>query len=219
MALPPCREVTSSPAGQYRIRFNGDLVNTQVSPLTVPYHYWHFLWDHGIASSLPPCLQPRSTLPPVRALQTPLRPPDSDPPLRCLSQGEGNSRRKPQPPHPSFPTITSPSHLLSGHTCQPQRVPAVLEGSELSLLLARVMHLLLTSLPHSDLPSPFPSPHGLTCHPAPGLGSPLAPTICCASPMDSVRLCVCHLTRRSLLPGYVFSFQHRPVLSSYVQND
>lgn len=124
-----------------------------------------------------------------------------------VSRG-GYPRRKPQPPHLSFPSTTSPSHLLSGYTCLPQQVSAVLEGSELSLRLARALHLLLTS-PHppSDLPSPFPSLHHLHCHPASGLGFPLAPMVSCASPVDGVHLCVCHPTRRSLTPGYVFSFQ------------
>ena len=76
-----------------------------------------------------------------------------------------------------------------------------------------------------DLPSPSASAHCLTCHllweafSASGLGSPLAPTVPCASPMDGLRLRACHPSRRSLIPGCVFGFRHTMVLSSYVWNE
>lgn len=72
-----------------------------------------------------------------------LNPSAASPTSMSVSRG-GYPRGKPQPPHLRIPITTCPSHLLSGHPCQAQRVPVIREGSELSPGLARALHLLLT---------------------------------------------------------------------------
>lgn len=94
-----------------------------------------------------------------------LNPSAASPTSMSVSRG-GYPRGKPQPPHLSIPITTCPSHLLSGHTCQAQRVPVIREGSELSPGLARALHLPLMSprRPRPSLPSPLPVTFSLLSH-------------------------------------------------------
>lgn len=69
MALPPCIEIESSPAGlDYRIQFIEHLVISKSPPSFPPATTKSiqptgiFLLDHSMASFLPPCLQLHFTL-------------------------------------------------------------------------------------------------------------------------------------------------------------
>lgn len=100
--LPPCAEVKSSPAGQYRIQRTERLLNPSLSLLQHPpcpesiQPTGLFLLDHRMGSSLPSCLQPPSLLPGKAFchVQCPA-PKSSVPSASCPSQGKSYPGRMP----------------------------------------------------------------------------------------------------------------------------